>query len=161
MELEEIKFIVELMSKHNLSEFKVRADNMHLCLKRDTFGMGKTAIVQQPMALPAQMAIMAPQVAASSASTQTPAPAKIETTLPVEKNTINAPIVGTFYRSPGPDAQSFVNIGDRVDANTVVCIIEAMKVMNEIKAEKSGIIKEILVKNAQSVEYGSPLFILE
>jgi acetyl-CoA carboxylase biotin carboxyl carrier protein len=72
--------------------------------------------------------------------------------------TIDAPIVGTFYVAPAPDADAFVKPGDPVDADTVVCIVEAMKVMNEIKAEKSGVIKKILVDNASPVEFGQPLF---
>jgi acetyl-CoA carboxylase biotin carboxyl carrier protein len=156
MELEEIKFIVELMSKHNLSEFKVRAENLHLCLKRDQYGTGKNTVMQQPIGIPQQMTMMAAptQASVASATSKDEAPAG-------EKNTINAPIVGTFYRSPGPDAEVFVKVGDKVGPETVVCIIEAMKVMNEIKAEKVGVVKEILVKNAQSVEYGCPLFLLE
>ena len=75
--------------------------------------------------------------------------------------TIDSPIVGTFYRSPSPDAEPFVVIGKRVEADSVVCIIEAMKVMNEIKAEKSGVIKEILVGDATPVEYGQSLFVIE
>jgi acetyl-CoA carboxylase biotin carboxyl carrier protein len=69
--------------------------------------------------------------------------------------------VGTFYRAPSPDAKPFVEVGDKVTPDTVVCIVEAMKVMNEIKAEKSGVIKEVLVENAQPVEFGQPLFALE
>jgi acetyl-CoA carboxylase biotin carboxyl carrier protein len=72
--------------------------------------------------------------------------------------TIDSPIVGTFYAAPSPDADSFVKVGDTVSADTVVCIVEAMKVMNEIKAEKSGVIKRVLVDNATPVEFGQPLF---
>jgi acetyl-CoA carboxylase biotin carboxyl carrier protein len=74
--------------------------------------------------------------------------------------TIDSPLVGTFYKAASPDAAPFVQVGDRVNADTTLCIIEAMKVMNEIKAEKSGVIKEILVENAQPVEYGQPLFVI-
>ncbi len=154
MELDEIRTIVELMAKHNLSEFKVEADNMHLCLKRDI--IGPQQYVASPM--PAAMPIAAPQPAAPQASAAE-APKK-EDTAP-KGVTIDSPIVGTFYRAPSPDSEPFVKIGDKVEAETVVCLIEAMKVLNEIKAEKSGVIKEILVENAQSVEYGCPLFIIE
>lgn len=75
--------------------------------------------------------------------------------------TIDSPLVGTFYRAPSPEAQPYAKIGDRVSADTVVGIIEAMKVLNEIKAEKSGVIKEILVENGQPVEYGEALFVIE
>ena len=155
MEIEQIKAIVELMSKHNLSEFKVEVENMRLSLKRGANGM---------TGMPAQIiqhAITSPQlITADIVSQEAPKIASIPQ--PAEKkNTIDAPIVGTFYSSPSPDAQTFVKVGDKVTPNTVVCIIEAMKVMNEVKAEKAGIIKEILVKNAQSVEYGCPLFVVE
>lgn len=155
MEIEEIKAIVELMSKHNLSEFKVEAENMRLSLKRGTGGItGIPAQVVQPAVVtsPQLMTAVIPQEAQKTAL----APETSE-----KKNTIDAPIVGTFYSAPSPDAQQFVKVGDKVTPNTVVCIIEAMKVMNEVKAERSGIIKEILVKNAQSVEYGCQLFVIE
>jgi len=156
MQIEEIKAIVELMSKHNLSEFRVEAENMRLSLKRGTNGI---------TGIPAQ--IIQPAVAASSQFITPAIPQEAPKSVPVppppseKKNTIDAPIVGTFYSAPSPDAQPFVKIGDKVTPTTVVCIIEAMKVMNEVKAEKSGTIKEILVKNAQSVEYGYPLFVIE
>ena len=75
--------------------------------------------------------------------------------------TIDSPLVGTFYKAASPDAAPFVQVGDRVNPDTTLCIIEAMKVMNEVKAEKSGVIKEILVENGQPVEYGQPMFVLE
>ena len=150
MELDEIKTIVELMAKHNLSEFKVEADNMHLSLRRDL-----PAQVQQVIAQP-HIGMHAP----TFMSNPVPPPAKVEADS-VKKITIDSPIVGTFYRAPSPDSEAFVKIGDKVDSETVVCVIEAMKVLNEIKAEKSGIVREIMVENAQSVEYGCPLFVLE
>jgi len=152
MELDEIKTIVELMAKHNLSEFKVEADNMHLCLKRDI--ISNTQVIAQPQVSMPASAVM-PMMAAPTDDAQK---AEVPT---VDKVTIDSPIVGTFYRASSPDAESFVKIGDKIETDTVVCVIEAMKVLNEIKAEKSGIIKEILVENAQSVEYGCPLFVIE
>ena len=80
---------------------------------------------------------------------------------PDKSKLIESPIVGTFYRSATPGAEAFVKVGDKVEADQTVCIVEAMKVMNEIKAEKSGVIKEILVENGQPVEFGQPLFVLE
>ena len=152
MELDEIKTIVELMAKHNLSEFKVEADNMHLCLRRDIANSAQQVVVQQPQ----------PSIAAPVASTPEPAAADVsKAEAASDKVTIDSPIVGTFYRASSPEVEPFVKIGDKVEAETVVCVIEAMKVLNEIKAEKSGTIKEILVENAQSVEYACPLFVLE
>ena len=156
MELDEIKTIVELMAKHNLSEFKVEADNMHLCLRRDIANSAQQVVVQQPLP-----SIAAP-AAMPAASTPEPAAADVsKAEAASDKVTIDSPIVGTFYRASSPESEPFVKIGDKVEAETVVCVIEAMKVLNEIKAEKSGIIKEILVENAQSVEYACPLFVLE
>ena len=159
MEIDEIRAIVELMDKHNLSEFKVEADDMHLCLKRE---IGVNTVVQQPMisAMPGAINGISGFAAASAAVESAPME-KAEVKNDTPRITINSPIVGTFYRSASPDTESFAKIGDRVEPDTVVGIIEAMKVMNEIKAEKSGIIKEILMENAQSVEYGTPLIVLE
>ncbi|MCP4179537.1 MAG: acetyl-CoA carboxylase biotin carboxyl carrier protein [bacterium] len=158
MELDEIKAIVELMAKHNLSEFKVEAENMHLCLKRESADKGTI----QQIAVPAGVTMAAPAVQpAAQPLPVSPAAAQASAKSDENKVTIDAPIVGTFYRSASPDSELFVKAGDKVEPDTVVCIIEAMKVMNEIKSEKSGIIKEILVENAQSVEYGCPLFVIE
>lgn len=155
MQIEEIRAIVEMMSKHNLSEFKVEAEDMRLSLKRGIPGGTVTyAGPQNVMQMPQQVTSAPAPVIVSAPTSAAPA-------APAKKITIDAPIVGTFYTSASPDSPVFVKIGDKVNPETVVCIIEAMKVMNDIKAEKSGTIKEILVKNAQSVEYGSPLFVLE
>ena len=153
MELDEIKTIVELMAKHNLSEFKVEADNMHLCLRRDIAGPVQQVIAQPQVSMAVPVAMPAAPVA--------DAPGEAAAATTAKKTTIDSPIVGTFYRASSPDAEPFVKIGDKVEAESVVCVIEAMKVLNEIKAEKSGVVKEILVENAQSVEYGCPLFVLE
>ena len=136
MKIEEIKTIVKLMSENDLTEFKIEAEDMHLCIKRG--GQNANPIIAQTLS---------PVVAAPAA-----APAG---------ETIDSPIVGTFYRSSAPGVDAFVKIGSKVEPDTTVCIIEAMKVMNEIKAEKSGVIKEILAENGQPVEYGQPLFVIE
>ena len=142
MKIDEIKTIVKMMSDNDLTEFKIEAEEYNLCIKR---GNDKTQVfTTAPIAAPAAAPVAAPAAA----------PAEPE-------NTIDAPIVGTFYASPSPEAKAFVNVGDKVTADTVVCIVEAMKVMNEIKAEKAGVIKEILVDNSTPVEYGQALFVIE
>lgn len=154
MKIEEIKTIVKLMSEHDLTEFKIEAEEYNLCIRRG--GNAPAQIVTQvaPAAVPAVAAMPAPAAAA-----QTPAaPAAAEAAAQVE--TIDSPLVGTFYRASSPEAQPFVKVGDKVTPDTVVGIIEAMKVMNEIKAEKSGVIKEIVVENGQPVEYGEALFVI-
>ena len=138
MKIEEIKTIVKLMSDHDLTEFKIEAEAYNLCIRR---GCGT------------------PVVAAVAAPVAAPAAAPAAPAAPVK--TIDAPLVGTFYRAASPEAESFVKVGDTVAEDSVIGIIEAMKVMNEIKAEKSGVIKEILVENGQPVEYGQPLLVIE
>ena len=152
MKIDEIKTIVKMMSDNDLTEFKIEAEEYNLCIKR---GNDKTQVfTNAPIAAPVVAApVAAPVVAAPIAAPEdTPA---------ASEKTIDAPIVGTFYASPSPDAKIFVNVGDKVTVDTVVCIIEAMKVMNEIKAEKAGVIKEILVENSTPVEYGQALFVIE
>lgn len=148
MKIEEIKSIVELMSQHDLTEFKIEAEEYNLCIRR-----GSTLPVAAPVVMAAAPVPAAPAAAPAAAS------AAAETAA-APKETIDSPLVGTFYRSPSPDAAPFVSVGDTVNAETVIGIIEAMKVMNEIKAEKSGVIKEILVENGNPVEYGQPLLVI-
>jgi acetyl-CoA carboxylase biotin carboxyl carrier protein len=151
MKIEEIKTIVKMMAENDLTEFKIEAEEYNLCIKR---GRDKTQVITTAPAPAAVAAAVAPAAA--------PAPAAAaEKAAPAPENTINSPIVGTFYTSPSPDAKPFVKVGDKVDPETVVCIVEAMKVMNEIKAEKSGVIKEVLVDNSTPVEFGQPLFVIE
>ena len=152
MKIDEIKTIVKLMSENDLTEFKIEAEDMHLCIKRG--GQNANPIIAQTLSpVVAAPAPVAAPVSAPAAS----APA--EPAKPGQ--TIDSPIVGTFYRSSAPGVEAFVKVGSKVEPDTTVCIIEAMKVMNEIKAEKSGVIKEILVENGQPVEYGQPLFVIE
>jgi len=148
MKIEEIKTIVKMMSDNDLTEFKIEAEEYNLCIKR---GNDKTQVfTTAPVA-----AVAAAPVAAAAV----PAAAPVVEAAP--ENTIDAPIVGTFYASPSPETSAFVSVGDKVTADTVVCIVEAMKVMNEIKAEKAGVIKDILVENSTPVEYGQALFVIE
>ncbi|MCP3965854.1 MAG: acetyl-CoA carboxylase biotin carboxyl carrier protein [Lentisphaerae bacterium] len=155
MKIEEIKTIVKMMSENDLTEFKIEAEEYNLCIRR---GGDKTQVI----AAPAQVIQSAPVAAAPIvAPSPVAAAAPAAEVAVVAENTIDSPIVGTFYRSPSPDAESFVQIGDVVEVDSVICIIEAMKVMNEIKAEKSGTIKKILVENATPVEFGQPLFVID
>ena len=152
MKIEEIKTIVKMMSDNDLTEFKIEAEEYNLCIKR---GNDKTQVfTTMPAAAP-----VAPAAAPAAAPVAAPVAAPAESAEP--KNTIDSPIVGTFYSSPSPETPIFVSVGDKVTVDTVVCIVEAMKVMNEIKAEKAGIIKEILVDNSTPVEYGQALFVIE
>ena len=151
MKIDEIRTIVQLMSDHDLTEFKIEAEEMHLCIRRG----GDQVIASSPIAM---------QPFPSMAPVATAAPAaepEAESKNDVEGETIDSPIVGTFYSASSPDQPAFVSVGSQVAPDTVVCIVEAMKVMNEIKAEKTGTIKKILIENAQAVEFGQPLFVIE
>lgn len=144
MDITEIKKIVELMKEHDLSKFELEEEAFRLALVR---GSGEEV---RMVAAPAAPAAPAPAAAPAAA-----APAADADDGSVE---ITSPIVGTFYRSSSPDADAFVKVGDTVDKDTVVCIVEAMKVMNEIKAETKGVISKILVENAAPVMFGQALF---
>ena len=152
MDLKEIKAIIDLMKKNSLSEFELEQKDFKIKLKRGMDGaddgtLALPRMAAMPMAtLPAPMAAPALQAAAMPA-----APAASETE-------IKSPMIGTFYRSPAPDAASYVDVGVEVGPDTVVCIIEAMKVMNEIQAELAGSVVECLVASGTSVEFGQPLF---
>ena len=147
MNLNEIKKIIELMDENGLVEFEHEEEGKRIKLRRAEVGIVPVAPI-----LP-----VSPNGPASVMPTPEPAAPK----LPPNVVEFKSPLVGTFYRAPKPDEDDFVNPGDEVDAEKVICIIEAMKVMNEIKAEMNGIVKEVLVKNGQAVEFGEPLFLIE
>lgn len=161
MDLKDIKVIIDLMKKNSLSEFELEKEGFKIKLKRgaaEASGPGMAAELQQAAALLAQTSPPAPAPsAAGGAPAATPAPARAAPAKP-EDDAIKSPMIGTFYRAPAPDASPYVEVGDEVNAESVVCIIEAMKVMNEIKAEVRGVITELLIENGKPVEFGQPLF---
>ena len=148
MDLNKIKQVVDLMKKSDLSEFEIQDQEFKLRIKRDVAGRTPAA--------PAAQAPAPAQAAAAPAPTA-PAPTAPAAADPNMKM-ITSPMVGTFYATPSPDSPNFVAIGSSVKADSVVCIIEAMKVMNEIQSELSGTIVECLVASGTSVEFGQPLF---
>jgi acetyl-CoA carboxylase biotin carboxyl carrier protein len=149
MNLDEIKSILQLMEANKLVEFEYEDDGRRLKLRRAEDRVAAAVPASAPAA--ASSAVAAP--AASAASGEAARPANV--------TEFKSPLVGTFYRTAKPDSDPFVNVGDEVGPEKVLCIIEAMKVMNEIKAEMSGIVREILVKNGQAVEFGEPMFLIE
>ena len=153
MELEQIKAIIAMMKDNDLSEFSMEKDGLKIRIKRGPEGIQQTVTVAPPVAAP----VAAPPAPAASASAAEVAPAQ-STAAAADIKFISSPMVGTFYRSPSPDAPAYVEVGQTVDEETVVCIIEAMKVMNEIKAEIKGVITDDLVENAKPVEFGQKLF---
>ena len=150
MDIKEIKAVIDLMRKNSLAEFEYEKDGTKIRIRRGPNGEPQIFTTSHPSA-PSLHSIPQPQ-SAQAPSTPAPAPA------PVLLPSINSPMVGTFYAAPAPDSPAYVDVGTVVNAETVVCIIEAMKVMNEIKAELSGTITEILAESGKPVEFGKPLF---
>lgn len=151
MDLRKLKTLIDLVAESGISELEVTEENdkVRIVNKVQTVAVAPAPVVAAPVAAPA--------VAAAPAAPAEPAIADKPV---VEGATVTSPMVGTFYRSPNPGADPFVKVGDKVEAGQTLCIIEAMKLLNEIEAETSGTIKEILVDNAQPVEFGQPLFII-
>jgi acetyl-CoA carboxylase biotin carboxyl carrier protein len=156
MDLRKLKTLIDLVSESNVSELEI------------TEAEGKVRIVKAapvapmmvPAPAPAQAVPAAPITLTAPAPTPAP-PAASAAPAQVEGHVIKSPMVGTFYRAPSPGAKPFVEVGQAVKEGEPVCIIEAMKILNEIEADRAGVIKEILVENGQAVEYGQPLFVLE
>lgn len=148
MDLQEVQKLLDLMEAHGLDEIEVEQEGRRIRLKK-----AGPAPVASYIAAPQPLVHAAPQASAAAPQAAPVAPA------PADPNVVQvlSPMVGTFYRAPSPDADPFANVGDNVQAESVVCIIEAMKVMNEIKAEHEGEIVSILVENGESVEFGQPL----
>lgn len=139
MELKEIETIVEMMAKNGLAEFDLEREGFRIRIRRDS-------------------GCPTPATAALMATPPAPGPAPAMPPPPTDTRDITSPMVGTFYRAPSPDATPYVEVGQQVTEDTVVCIIEAMKVMNEIKAELRGVISEVLAENGRPVDFGKPLF---
>ena len=145
MDLKDIKAIIDLMKKNELSVFEMEKDGFRLKLQK---GLADQPFITTSAAAPA------PALPAANG----PAAGAALTTEAVAQNDIVSPMVGTFYRAGSPDASPFVDVGSKVTEDTVVCIIEAMKVMNEIKAEVSGVIAEVVAENSKPVQFGQVLF---
>jgi acetyl-CoA carboxylase biotin carboxyl carrier protein len=149
MELEDLKELINFLKNTDITEVSIETKGTKVRLRREHL-VKKVG----PRPVPA-----APQVEPREEHPHVPAHADEDETHRLI--TITAPLVGTFYRSPSPEAASFVEVGDRVKKGQVICIIEAMKLMNEIESEADGIVSRVLVENTQPVEYGEPLFLLE
>lgn len=153
MNIKELKELFKLVERTDFSEVDVRQGELRINIKRNT---GVTYAQTQVVSEPIRTVEIRPQVEAAS-------PAKVEkaTEIPVKGTVVNSPFVGTFYRAPAPDAKPFVDVGSKVKKGDTLCIVEAMKLMNEIETEVDGIVKQIYVENAQPVEFGEKLFLIE
>jgi len=159
VDLKEIKLIVDLMTKNNLSEFQLEREGFKIHLKKEGL---KSSMVPAHLAQAPLIAVEhlnAPITSSSPIAMPAAAALAAAPSTPIKE--IVSPMVGTFYRSASPEAASYIEVGQEVNEDTVVCIIEAMKVMNEIKAEVRGTISEALIENGKSVEFGKPLFRLK
>lgn len=162
--LEDIDTLMELVKKNGVEELEIEGKEARIRIRGAT-RREETLVAAQPIALPPAPATaivpgQAPSGDALAATASSPEAGEAE---PDESDLIEvkSPMVGTFYRAPAPDAASYVEVGDRITEDTVLCIIEAMKLMNEIKAEVSGIVSDILVENGQPVEFGQTIFKIE
>ena len=151
MDLRKLKTLIDLVSESNVSELEITEAEGKVRIVK-----GGVPMVQQAMV---PMAASAPQ--AAQPLTQAAAPAVAAAPEQPAGHAVKSPMVGTFYRASSPGAKSFVEIGSQVKEGDTVCIIEAMKILNEIEADKSGTVTQILCENGQAVEYGQPLFIIE
>lgn len=151
MDLRKLKTLIDLVSESNVSELEItEAEGKVRIVKSE-------GVVQQFVAAPVQAApvMAAPVAAAPVAAAPAAAPAA------VEGHVVKSPMVGTFYRASSPGAKPFVDVGSQVKEGDTICIVEAMKILNEIEADKSGTIVRVLGENGQAVEYGQPLFVIE
>ncbi|TWT44115.1 Acetyl-CoA biotin carboxyl carrier [Phycisphaerae bacterium RAS1] len=154
MDIEYVKSLIEMMAANDLSRVEIHEGETHILLRRGQPVVSMPAMHTPVIAAPLP-AVAAPPAAGAPAAASGAAPAALE---PANEKLIRSPMVGTFYVAADPESPPFVKIGDQVGPDSVVCLIEAMKVFNEIKAETGGRITRVLVSNAQAVEFDQPLF---
>lgn len=152
MDIRKIKKLIELLDESGVAEIEIKEGEESVRISRQ---MPQMAAAPQYMQAPMMAAPAAPAAAPSAPAAEAPASEE------VSGHKIKSPMVGTFYRSPSPGAPLFTDIGKTVKEGDTLCIIEAMKILNQIEADKSGTVKAILVENGQPVEFGQPLFIIE
>ena len=149
MDLRKLKTLIDLVSESNISELEI------------TEAEGKVRIVKAGLVAPGMMAYPMAMAGVAPAAVAAAAPLAAESAPEPVARVIKSPMVGTFYRSPSPGAKAFIDVGSTIKEGEPVCIIEAMKIMNEIEADASGTIRRILCENGQAVEYGQPLLVIE
>lgn len=151
MDLRKLKTLIDLVAESSIAELEVTEGESKVRIVKSSPAPQNQVVMMQPSAMP--------QAAAPAASAPAAAPVA-EAPAEPQGHIVKSPMVGTFYRSPSPGAAPFVEVGSSVKAGDTICIIEAMKLLNEIDADASGVIKSILVENGQPVEYGQPLFVI-
>jgi acetyl-CoA carboxylase biotin carboxyl carrier protein len=159
MDIRKIKKMIELLEESGIAEIEIKEGEETLRIARVLPGQASTTYVAAPMQAPQMLA--APPAAAEAAPAEAAAKPGGPLRAGVGEHIVIAPMVGTYYSSPTPGAKLFVELGDSVEVGQVLCIIEAMKMMNQIESEKAGKVKAIMVKNGEPVEFGQPLFIIQ
>ena len=149
MDLRKLKKLIDLVQESGIAELEITEGEEKVRISR--VGQGAQAVVLPPQA-PVVVPALATVAAAAAPASEAPAP--------VEGHVVKSPMVGTFYRAASPGAKPFVEVGDEVSPGDTLCIIEAMKLLNEIEADQGGAVKEVYVENGQPVEYGEPLFLI-
>jgi acetyl-CoA carboxylase biotin carboxyl carrier protein len=154
MDIRKVKKLIELLEESDVAEIEIHEGEESVRISRNS---SQTASLTMPPAIP-QAAVAAAPVAIPAA--QAPVAAQ-EREQEITGHTVRSPMVGTFYRSPSPGSKPFIEVGQQVSAGDTLCIIEAMKILNQIESDKSGTVKQILVENGEPVEYNEPLFIID
>jgi acetyl-CoA carboxylase biotin carboxyl carrier protein len=149
VDLKDIKAIIDLMKKNSITEFELERQDSKIRLKRGLNGGAAASQQDEPMPGIPMVSQQASNPSAAAPVSSSAASGELE---------VKSPMIGTFYRSPSPEAAPYIEVGSEVNADSAVCIIEAMKVMNEIKAEVKGVVTQVLVENGKPVEFGQPLF---
>ena len=157
MNIKDINRIVELMTANDLTEIDIKFEDMSLTIRREPSQKDPTQVAAPLAPIAAAPAFVMSPPAASERTTTVDNGTE---TIVEDAGTVDSPLVGTFYAAASPEAEPFAKVGDSVDEDTIVCIVEAMKVMNEIKAGQKGTIAKMLVDNGQPVEFGQPLFLI-
>ena len=156
MDIRKVKKLIEMLEESQLNEIEIKEGEESVKLVKATTVPVQEQIVTSNIAATASQPTVMNEVTSVESDTK-------ESTEPetISGKTIDSPMVGTFYAAPNPGAKDFVSVGDKISEGDVLCIIEAMKMMNEVKADSSGIIKQVLIENAEPVEFGQPLFVIE
>ena len=156
MDIRKVKKLIEMLEESQLNEIEIKEGEESVKLVK------AISVPVQEQIVTSNIAATAPQPVAMNEVTSVESDTK-ESTEPetISGKTIDSPMVGTFYAAPNPGAKDFVSVGDKISEGDVLCIIEAMKMMNEVKADSSGVIKQVLIENAEPVEFGQPLFVIE
>jgi acetyl-CoA carboxylase biotin carboxyl carrier protein len=150
MDIRKVKKLIELLEESGIAEIEIREGEESVRISRYSANAAPM-VMQAPMPMPMQMAA-APAAAVAAVAAEPKRPAG---------HTVDSPMVGTFYRAPNPGAKPFTEVGQRVNVGDTLCIIEAMKMLNQIESDKAGVVVDILVENGQPVEFGQPLFVIE